>query len=303
MSVFLNPLDPDGAMEPIQRHLDENPDTDAGEIADDILDWLELTDPAAFSQEDAESLSQMLALLRAASPDEKPEDTDAALEAFHRKYALLFEETPASRSSDSPIKKRFSLFRFPRKTAVAAAAAAIMLGCMVTVQAFGVNWLGMIARWTEELFQPQERNIPYAVVMDRPLKEGETVYYDSLKEAVEAFGITEPLAPEWIPERFAFAEAYAWQKSSGVSIYAKYEDADGVLQIFYNEANLLNMNSVEKDSDTIKLYSAFGVDHFLMIDRNREKVFWQNGDFACEMTGDVSKEELKKIIDSIYKGE
>jgi len=49
MSVFHDSLDTNEPMEPIHRHLGEDPGADAGELADDILDWIGSIDPADFS--------------------------------------------------------------------------------------------------------------------------------------------------------------------------------------------------------------------------------------------------------------
>lgn len=230
-------------------------------------------------------------------------DTQDALEAFHLRYAPLFAEAPERPAENSP---EFDVPRRPRfhlwkKLAVLAAAAALTLACMVTVQAFGVDVFGVIARWTEEVFQPQRDSVSYAEVRKNPLKEGEIASYDSLQEAVDAFGITAPIVPQWIPEEFALISVDAANIRRGIVITADYENGNGNLQIHFKETDVIDFNDIEKDNKIIELHNVEGIDHYFIYDSDYQKTFWQNGELECQISGDVSKEEMNKIVDSIYK--
>ena len=114
MSAFYDPLGTGGPMEPIHRHLEEDPSTVAGELADEILDWLAVVNPTDFSQESQDHLNRMLARLEAVAPADEA-DTRDALEAFHLRYAPLFAEMSAERPAekspefDVPRRSRFCL--------------------------------------------------------------------------------------------------------------------------------------------------------------------------------------------------
>lgn len=303
MSAFHDPLDTSGPVEPIHRHSEDDPSADAGVLADEILDWLGSIDPADFSQESQDRLNQMLARLEAVSPADGA-DTQDALKAFHLRYAPLFAEAPAEKSARNPHGPdivRSPRFPSRRKIAAIAAAAVLTLGCMLTVQAFGVDVFGVITRWTEELFLPQRDGVPYASVQKNPLEDGENASFASLQEAVDAFGITAPIVPRWIPERFVLNSVEAVNIARGVVITAGYRSENGSLQIHFKETDVVDFNDIEKDNTTIELHNVEGIDHYFIYDSAYQKVFWQSGELECQISGAVTKEEMEKIVQSIYK--
>lgn len=179
-------------------------------------------------------------------------------------------------------------------------AALILLFGTVTAQAFGVDVFSAIARWTSEIFRLDGGSTPYATVTVRPLEVGEEAVYESLEEAVEAFGIEAPIVPKEIPERFELVEVRAVQRKLGVLIYAEYKSTDGVFQVRYNEAAAQEFNTLEKESSAVDSYFNGGIEHRLTSDLGLQKAVWQNGDFECCIQGYISKEEAISAIDSIY---
>nr|WP_326184795.1 DUF4367 domain-containing protein [uncultured Oscillibacter sp.] len=253
-------------------------DIDSDQL-DRLLDALEKIDPA---------------------PEDGVPDTEESLKRFHERYADLFskdEASPAGASEASPEKRRSHIATF--KFALIAAVLVFMLGS-VAAQAFGLNVSGAIARWTSEVFRFQSEEIPYATIRFQPLEEGEEASYDTLEEAVDAFGITAPIAPTWVPERFTLTGVTATNRSGGVLIYADYACDDEYFQIRYSETANGNFKVLEKEEAYMGIYTSGKICHYLMSDLGWQKVFWQNGELECQMFGSVSEQEIKDIIDSIY---
>lgn len=251
------------------------------------------------SEEDIDSgkLDALLAALDEIDPVPEDEilDTEESLKCFHERYASLFPTVEEPSAEASPEKKHFHFTAF--KFAAVAAALVFVLGTVA--QAFGLNLWGAVARWNSDVFRFRSEEVPYATVRFDPLEEGETASYDTLEEAVEAFGITEPVAPTWLPERFTLTGVTATNESSGVLIYADYQCDNGYFQIRYNETTDFDLNGLEKEA-SVKLYSYNGIEYYLMPDMERWKAYWQNGEFECLIAGTVSEQEIKDIIDSIY---
>lgn len=251
---------------------------------------------------DTERLDALLDALNEVDPLPETEavDTGKSLEKFHKKYAPVFsamETKPAETSGSSPAKKHSS--RALIKILPIAAVLVLLFGSM-TAQAFGIDVFGTIARWTSEIFQLSSSSTPYATIRTNPLDEGEEAYYDTLEEAVEAFGITAPIAPKWIPDRFELVKVTAINKSGGVFICADYEGDDGYLQIRCREKNGSNFSSLEQEGSDVEAHFKGEIKHYLLSDMDRQKVFWNNGDLECRIAGNVSRQELKDIVDSIY---
>lgn len=284
-----------GDSEQIQSHLHSIEDQKE-RLQDELADLL--LQP---SEEDIDSdrLDALLAALDEIDPVPEDEvlDTEESLKRFHERYASLFsavEEPSAEEASPEKRRSRFTV----SKLAVIAAALVFVLGTVA--QAFGLDIWGAVARWNADMFRFRGEEVPYATVRFDPLEEGETASYDTLEEAVETFGITAPVAPTWLPERFTLTSVDAQNRSGGISICADYECDDGYFQVRYTEKIDLDLRGLEKEDGYMGVYACNKINHYLMSDMERRKAYWQNGELECLMAGTVSEQEIKDIIDSIY---
>lgn len=225
-------------------------------------------------------------------------DTEESLARFHKRYAALFlpEGDLTAGKPETPEKKHFRRLTF--KFAAIAAAVTVLLGS-VAAQAFGLDIFGAIARWSAESFQMRSGEMPYATIRTNPLAEGESAYYDTLQDAVDAFGITEPVVPQWVPERFELSEVKAKNRKDGIHIYASYTYSDEYFQIRYKETTTVDFQNLEKETG-VELYTCNKMGHYLTNDMERWKAYWQNGELECRISGNISEQELKDIIESIY---
>lgn len=286
--------------EQIQGHPTQR-ETQIERLQDQLADLLY---PSDGGEIDSEALDALLEQMEAVSPLPASLSTDPneGLERFRRRYASVIDGASAGGTTEAAPAgsgKRHSSKPFAR--ALPFAAAFILLFGTVTAQAFGVDVFSAIARWTAEILRLDGGSTPYAAVTARPLAVGEEATYESLEEAVEAFGIDAPLVPKKIPERFELVEVRAVQKELGVLIYAVYKSEDGVFQVRYNEAAAQEFNTLEKENRDVDSHFVKGIKHRLASDLGRQKAIWQNGDFECRIVGDVSEQEIMDMIDSIYK--
>lgn len=289
-----------GAGERSERIQGHPGDTQIQRLQDRLADLLY---PSDGGEIDVEALDSLLEQMEAVSPLPASLSTDPeeSLKQFHRRYASVIETANAGTVEDISAvpEKRHSNRLFVR--ALPFAAALMLLLSSITAQAFGMNVFSVIARWTAEIFRLDGGSTPYATVSLRPLEVDEEATYQSLEEAMEAFGIRAPLAPKEIPERFELVKVWAVNRESGILIYADYESSNGAFRIRYNEAEEQEFNTLERENSVITSYFAGRIDHKLISDMGRQKAVWRNGDFECEISGDFSEQELKTIIDSIYR--
>lgn len=285
-------------LEQIRDHLDSSQDLKE-RLQDELVELLLQPE-----EEDTDSgrLDALLAALEEIdpAPEDGMLDTEESLKRFHERHAELFsgdEASSAGASEASPENRRSRIAVF--RLAFVAVVLVFFIGS-VAAQAMGLNVFGTVARWSSERFWFQSEEVPYATIRFRPLEEGEEATYDTLEEAVDTFGITAPIAPTWIPERFTLTGVTAAKEEGGILIYADYECDDGYLQIRYNETANGNFRVFEKDETYMGIYTSGKICHYLMSDLGRQKVFWQNGELECQMFGSVSEQEIKDIIDSIY---
>ena len=61
------------------------------------------------------------------------------------------------------------------------------------------------------------------------------------------------------------------------------------------------MFKIEKNETKVDVYSVEGIEHHILTDVTMIKAVWQNGEWEGHITGDVTREELIHMIDSIYE--
>lgn len=248
---------------------------------------------------DSEALSELLEQLDEVSPLPVELDVEESLKNFHQRYAPVFDavRTETVPEKTVSVKKRRSRLALGKIIVIAAA---LMLLLCTTAQAMGLDVFSTIARWTSEVFGLGGQSASFASVQKNPLSEGEEMNFDSLEEAMAAFGIEAPLVPKKIPERFELVSVTANRWFTGVCLYADYSCEDGFLHMEYREIPGQNHDSVEKEYGDVVPYTVRRIKHYLSSDLQRWKALWVNGDFECQVYGIVSEQELKDMIDSIY---
>lgn len=89
-----------------------------------------------------------------------------------------------------------------RKLTILAATLVFLIASLLTVQASGVDVFGAIVRWTDELFSFGKTEENRGLVVDGKWPEidlNKNQRFSSLQEALDFYGVTEVVAPRWIP--------------------------------------------------------------------------------------------------------
>lgn len=276
------------------EHLKEK---SAEQLTDELA---ELIEAAANGHCDMASIDAHLDALDEIDPLPFEFDVKASYNSFMSKHAVEMEReaTRATVANVSAPRKKHS--QNIRRLATLAAVAAVLICTLVLANSVNTSIFDAIAQWTSGVFG-FEKEASFATIKTNPLAEGEEASYDSLQEALDAFGITAPLNPQCIPERFELDTVTAANKAGGISICAYYVAEDGYVMLQYNESDGADFRDLERENGVTSLYDYDGFSHFIVADEDREKAYWQNGELECCLSGNVSKEELKEIINSIYK--
>lgn len=254
---------------------------------------------------DMELVDQILSELKrrnADMPRQLPED---AWQEFQSEYAdtessyeACAYAKPDTQSGLSPIKAK----KHGRGFVIAAAAAAALLVSLVSVQAAGFDLWGTIARWTTELFGfgPPARQ---ALVVDGKWPEigpESSQTFDSLQDALDAYGVMEIMAPEWIPDGYVLQSAAAARSNVWLDFIAVYLNADQEsLIISYCSSNDAAFAVYEKLASNPELSTLNDRAYYSVDNSENISVIWSTEHFECLITGPVTKAEGLKILDSI----
>lgn len=197
---------------------------------------------------------------------------------------------PAPRKSVARQPRRARRSPFRRLWPIAATVlitVALTVGCMVGVQATGLNVFGALAEWTDEFFHfapaPSDR--------------------DRIKNALREQDIPEELAPAWVPERFEFKSVDAFSNDEGNYIdieYAGTDDLFGMQIIKYNKPiHLINWD-YQKDSPDAESFVSHKRQFYILSNEGDTTAIWSDGQtLLINLWGNVSTEEIMGIISSI----
>lgn len=200
-------------------------------------------------------------------------------------------------AADFPLKVvKMPVRRWKRAlTAVAAALAIVFLGT-ISANAFGYNVWEAIVSWTQETFRFTD-----GTDVDDPTPK-DKLEYASLQELLLEKGITTPLAPTWIPERFELTEIRVDELPIRYYFLAVYGDGKNVLKIQIKSYDESDSEQVEQSDDFYKEYPAHNTIHYIFQDNNCLTAVWVRDGFECYISGELTVDELENMIDSIEKG-
>ena len=196
---------------------------------------------------------------------------------------------------------RAKVVRFPNRAfrmvaAVLAIVLVLAVGTSVTAQAFHVDIWGKVATWTKEIFQFAD-NLPGTTAAN-PEQEN-NVELASLRAALAQHEITEKIVPTWIPEEYVSKDLKIKSSPRVLNINATYEKNDERLIIKICQTIGVQAPQVEKNDDFIELYVVDGVEYYIFSNTETLNAAWSIGEFECIITGKITLEEMKKMIDSI----
>ena len=263
--------------------------------------------------------------------EKNPPDVEAAWEQFNRKYRPYVtdgrslydfddkDDTPETASGDPatgnnghsvcvtpPHKYWRGTRRLVRAGVVAAILAAFLFATSVTAYALGYDLWGTFVQWTKDTFsfvsQTSDDNYTDINTVNSPIEQE----YASLQEALDAYGITEPLLPTWIPEGFAVKEVTVRKdvKPGCIVFSACYRQSDQSLTIqinMYQNPSSVDYTTWQKDEADVDIVDVNGHTFYIMENIDRWSATWTNGVFEENISGNVSSDELNTIIQSIYR--
>ena len=224
-----------------------------------------------------------------------PSAEDSATTAVAQKNKLKNEKSIGDTKTSS-IHSRKALKLLPL------VAVLVLLIGTVSAQAFGENFFDLFAKWTSEIFHLDDSAKPEASIGHNDLEEGEVREYATPQEMLDDFGIRGQLTPTEMPEEFGSPTCWASNDESGVKLQILYESTGHYIFFWYKQINKDSTSTVEKDGWTVTSWDLEGIKHYHFVDKGIEKVVWTNGVFECHASGDMTEEEMYRVIESIYGG-
>lgn len=252
-------------------------------------------------------LSDIAELLQEYDPNMTVTDTQVqeSYKRFCEKNPQLMEPekiaAPAAAESKKPLAKSS---RKPFKRIVALAATLVLMLTLFTVQASGSNLFRTLAEWTESVLRIGTDSSGQVSMGENDLTEGEVRIYATPEEMLSDLHIKGELVPTWVPDRFSLEGCEARKTEAGVSCYVVYVAGGSDLALKMWQKPLEDIYLVEKNQKDASRFVTGAVEHYIFYDGESklEKAVWTRDNLECRIIGDVSQEEMERIVESIYEG-
>lgn len=183
---------------------------------------------------------------------------------------------------------------------IASAAAVVLVVCIpLATSAFGWKdvW-NAVAKWAKETFSfVSGEDVEYRE--PSPDYEGEC---DSFQEFLVKSEVNAHLVPSWIPDGYVL-ELTKKELSPERKIYAAYyTSSDKELCIRVQTYPLTDAPNVEIEEDILGTYPSADTVYYIFSNEGQIQVVWVTDSYECCISGDISLDEAKMMIDSVEKG-
>lgn len=214
---------------------------------------------------------------------------------FKSNYLLLAEKhhTHYKLNQGNPFSKKCPKHFFHKKYVAAMVVFIIMLAS-ISQTTIAKNLVSSVANWSKETFWFETTTSAY--------KQKPSMPFDPDINAFFSFTtLPSSLLPTWIPDSYTKTYENSIETDDLKMYHSIYknENKESIINLsifyLYNDINI----NFEKDSSEVEIYEKDGIKYYIMGNINTNTVIWQNGSFECQIDGTLSREELKKIIDSI----
>ena len=234
-------------------------------------------------------IMEVLADRESENPEKQIKSTEEAYATFVKHYVPeMAEEKPI------PFFKRGTVAtRWMKRVAVVAIICVALTTAAVSAKAFAPDLWGKFANWTKEIFHFE--SISSGTEGKTPAKEN-NAELDSLHTALEE---QDGVAPHWIPEGYICTSINAKESPKSLLISAAYEKDGEQLFIRIRQEFGSDPVQIEKNEDLIEIYSVDGVDYYIFSNDKYMQTAWVVGEYECIIIGNLTMEEMKKVIDSI----
>lgn len=250
----------------------------------------ELKKLSSISDCDVDLLRAYLDVLEEKDPVLPPDrDPAAQYEKFREDHAELFD-APVREEPQQALPKKGP---FPRLKKTLTALAAAFCVVVLVADASGAGVIGRLIEWGTETFSLR----PASGVME--LETAEENGFHSLQEALEYYEVENQLIPTWIPKRFSLDKITVVETAVSTIISGKYtSDSESILirVAIVKSEEFLFENSPNLEE---KKYNSNGIEFLLSENIDSNRATWTVSKCVCSMSGDITEDELYKMLDSI----
>ena len=126
--------------------------------------------------------------------------------------------------------------------------------------------------------------------------------YSSLQDVLNANKRDASIIPTWVPERFGLKNVEKVLSPIKEIYLAYYVNKSETLSIRVQNYLSTEVQNIEVEDDFSEIYTVSEIDYYIFENDQQIRAVWITGSYECIISGDVSLEEIKMMIESIGKG-
>lgn len=176
-----------------------------------------------------------------------------------------------------------------------AAIMAFVLVSSITAHAMGINIWDIIVTWTQETFQLRSSESDET----NEAAANDQREYTDLQQLLNESGIVHKLAPSSIPDGYELVDLKTTESPVQLMFLAIYKNQGHTLKIQVKQYIGADPEQIEQSDSLVEEYESNGITYYIFADYGDLQAVWINGDYECYISGQLSIEEMKSMIDSI----
>ncbi len=253
---------------------------------------IEAPDGQGLSTDDLLQITDILAERERSSDNGSVRPVQDAWDSFQQNY-LDLEET--CRTTKTANHSR------PWLRHIIAAAAILVLIIFIPLTARALNWKEIfktIANWTSNVFYFSTDDPSDSTSYNPPSDSNNEALNQAFADISEKFSAI----PTWIPDGFTLDNIHKSENSNKQEHIIRYVKNDQSIKIiitsFLDNAPVM----LEKNNRLIEIYQESGIDYYIFDNSNQIEVTWVHDSYQHIISGNITIDDVKKMIQSIPKG-
>lgn len=214
-------------------------------------------------------------------------NTDTNWAELQTKHPLLFEDISQNISYKKKARHKLRL-----RPAIVVATITILLTSLFAAQAAGIDILGPLACWTQDIFYFERTGTS----QESPPQNA----IGSLKRLLRENNVEASVMPNWLPDGMKEIELSHTQNKYGVEYYAIYANEQNTVSLYISDWESGNNSfAYEKNPGDVQVYQANETNYYIMGNMNTTTIVWTAENYECSISTDLAIEDIERIIDSI----
>jgi len=176
-----------------------------------------------------------------------------------------------------------------------AAILALVLASSITVHAMGIDIGDIIVTWTQETFQLRSSKSDET----NEAAANDQRKYTDLQQLLSESGIAQTLVPSFIPDGYELADLKTTESPVQLIFLAIFQNQEHTLKIQIKQYLDSDPQQVEQSDSLIEEYESNGTVYYIFADNINLQAVWINENYECYISGPLTIDEIKSMIDSI----